>query len=179
MTKEVYHIPPPNAEGVDEIRMKVVPRFKTSDLSGDEWRVSTLIEFFRKGVKVFERSFHSMENAAKFLPWVLGVELVEGPDAPKEGIFRADADECHQAGCPEKAVNIYRLKKTFSDQGEELLPDHLFEYRRSFCQKHSHRGDCGREDSDRNYELVEGEGGKVIDPEDVSPSGFGGVVDCT
>jgi hypothetical protein len=168
--KSIFHRPHSDAEGVDEIRMKVVPRFKTSGLSGDEWRVSTLVEFFRKGVKVYERSFHRLSDAAKFLPWILHVEMIEGVDAPIEGLFRAEAEECHQPGCAETSVNLYRLKEVYSPQGEGPLPKHgKFEYRRSFCAKHSHRGDCGLEDADENYELIGGDGGKVIAPEDVSP----------
>lgn len=180
MNKRIWHKPHPDAEGVDEIRMKVVPRFKTSDMSGDEWRVSTLVEIFRKGVKVYETSFSRLRDAAQFLPWVLNVDVIEGPNAPKGGLFRADPDECHQAGCSEKSVNTYRLKKEYSSRGEGPLPaDEHSEHRRAFCEKHSHRGDCGLEDSDVNYELIDGEGGKVIAPEDISPSGFGGVIDCT
>ncbi len=176
---DVFEKPHPDSEAVDEIKMKMVPRFKTSDMSGDEWRVSCLIEFFRKGKKVYERSFHSIENAAKFLPWVLDVEMIEGQDAPSPGLFSADLKECFQTGCSEPSTNVYRLKQIYSDDGDGPLPDNGFEHRRAFCQKHSHRGNSDMEDSDANYELVEGTGEKVIAPEDVSPSAFGGTIDCT
>lgn len=179
MKHHVFHRPHSDAEGIDEIRIKTVPRFKTSELSGDEWRVSALCEFFRKGVKVYDRSFSSLKYAIQFLPWLVHVEMITGKDAPEAALFRADPDECHQPGCPDKAANVYRLKKIYSDTGEGPLPNESgFEYRRSFCVKHSHRGDCGLEDADVNYELVKGKGGKVIAPDDISPSGFGGVINA-
>ena len=37
-------------EWYDEIRVTTVPRFKTSGLSGDEWRRSAKVTFLRKGI---------------------------------------------------------------------------------------------------------------------------------
>lgn len=39
----------PDAQACDEIRIYTVPRYKTSGLSGDEWRISAVTEFYRKG----------------------------------------------------------------------------------------------------------------------------------
>ncbi|KKL50531.1 hypothetical protein LCGC14_2304540, partial [marine sediment metagenome] len=36
-------------EGVDQIVIDTVPRYKMSGLSGDEWRVSGRVRFFRNG----------------------------------------------------------------------------------------------------------------------------------
>jgi hypothetical protein len=33
-------------QNVDEVRIATIPRYKTSDISGDEWRISAKIEFF-------------------------------------------------------------------------------------------------------------------------------------
>gem|GEM_PF-6705725 len=38
----------PDAQAFDEIRIVTVPRYKTSGLSGDEWRISAMIQFFAK-----------------------------------------------------------------------------------------------------------------------------------
>lgn len=169
----------PDWEGIDEIRIRVVPRFKTSRMSGDGWRVSAVAEFFRKGKKIHEASYRNIDAAAKFLSVELCTDLIyENTD--EKGIFRADPEECGQPGCLEASVNHYRLKEEFSDRGEgPLPPSNTFEYRRAFCMKHSVRGDCGLEDADRNYELVQGPGHKTLDPEDVSPSAFGGVINLS
>lgn len=174
MKKTVFLRPHKDSEGVDEITIKQTPRFKTSGLSGDEWRTSALITMKRKGVVVYERTVHTMELAASFLSWLLRVEATENSKVP--ALFGSKLEECFQPGCPERSVNVYRLKETYSDRGEGPLPkDDGVEYRRAFCEAHSHRGDASFEDSDQNYELVEGEGGKVIRPDDVSPAAFGGV----
>ncbi len=39
----------PDAQAFDEIRIKIVPRFKESELSGDGWRISCQFEFYRNG----------------------------------------------------------------------------------------------------------------------------------
>ena len=164
-------------EGVDEITIKQVPRFKTSGLSGDEWRVSSVITFKRRGEVIYERGFHKMEDAAKFLPWVLDVELLEHSTF-KHGIFGHFEEECAQPGCDKPSANHYRLKKEYASPGGEELPQStVFEHRRAFCERHSVRGDCGLEDADCNYELVKGAGHKTLPPGDISPSAFGGIVE--
>ncbi len=54
--KTVFHKRLRDFESFDEIRLKVVPRYKTSGLSGDEWRTGVLIEFMFKG-QVIEEDF--------------------------------------------------------------------------------------------------------------------------
>jgi len=44
----------PDANSFDEIRIRTIPRYKTSGLSGDEWRISMVTEFLRKGKVVHE-----------------------------------------------------------------------------------------------------------------------------
>lgn len=145
-------------EGVDEITIKQVPRFKTSHLSGDEWRVSAVVTLKRKGEIVCDRVFHRMSDAARFLPWVLEVEC---PDQTRhKGLFGHYPDECAQPGCDQPSINRYRIKEIFSAQGEGPIPNELT-YHRAFCAKHSHRGDSSREDSDDNYELMTGSGGEA------------------
>lgn len=164
-------------EGFDRITIEVVPRFKTSGLSGDEWRVSSVIRFYRKGVQVFERGFSSMENAVRFLPWV---EAVEAKEQNSAWPIKGDELKCFQPGCAELATVEYQLKKEYSDQGEGPLPaDKTWKMRRRFCKAHAHRGDCGLEDADENYEIIKGGESSLKDvPQDrISPSAFGGVVE--
>lgn len=163
-------------EGVDEVSIKVEPRFKTSGLSGDEWRVSAVVTFKRKGEVIYERVTHRMADAAKFLSWYLEVEM---PDKTtfKRGIYGHFPEECAQPGCDKPSVNHYRVKELYTAQGDGPLPNGTsWEHRRAFCEAHSCRGDSDMEDNDKNYELIQGAGHKVIRPEDVSPSAFGGVI---
>lgn len=173
--KTVWYRPLEDWEGVDEITIRQVPRFKTSGLSGDEWRVSAVITLKRKGQVVHERPTHRMREAAAYLSWFLEVECQE--ETKHRGLYGHYATECAQPGCDKPAVNHYRIKKLY-EHGHGPLPDEgVAENRRAFCEAHSCRGDSDMEDNDENYELVEGAGHKVIAPGDVSPAAFGGVIE--
>ena len=162
----------PDAQGCDEIRITTVPRYKTSGLSGDEWRISSKIEFIRKG-KVIHKAFNGdVEGAVKML-------YAHWAQAHDEGkfYFGGEGDLCDQEGCSEKATIVYRLKKRFccggGNCGQEI--EQFRENIRMFCARHSTRGDCGLEDSDSNYEVIEGYKIEPL-PEDKKPAIFGGTV---
>lgn len=157
-------------ETFDDISIVAEPRFKTSGLSGDEWRVSYRMVLKRKGTVLFERSYNRLSAALAHLPWVMRVMFEEGPtfDGFRNDEFEAhlknEAALCHQVGCGLPSTVFYRLKQIYAKEGDGPLPTNGLEYTVSFCQRHSTRGDCGREDADDNYELIEG---KV----DAPPSG--------
>ena len=167
-------------EWFDEIRIELVPRYKTSGLSGDEWRVSAVITMLRKGHVQIEKTVSDMAAATAFLP---GLFIERGfPAGADEGTEKPDMPVwCGQPGCPNRATSIYRIKKQYSKHGEEIVDPlgDLREVRRAFCGRHLQRGDCGLEDSDMNYAIVSGPGPdktKML-PSDESPSVFGGFVD--
>jgi hypothetical protein len=139
-------------EWYDEIRISVVPRYKTSGMSGDEWRVSAKIEVFRKGVLLKERGFSKMRYAADFLPAVLHEMADEGFAGSHEQFERL----CFQPGCKEEGVVEYRLIDEFYPSYGDKMPKKEWraDVRRRFCEKHALRGDCGLEDADSNYVLV-------------------------
>lgn len=141
-----------DSEFFDEVRISTVPRYKTSGMSGDEWRVSAHLELFWKGNKVFERSFRNVETASAFLPSILLTAGEMGDvERPK------DANEyCFQPGCCNKSVSEYELIKEFERGGHGWEPN--FKLYRKFCQVHLRRGDCGLEDADDNYTVVSGPG---------------------
>lgn len=139
-------------EWYDEIRISVVPRYKTSGLSGDEWRVSAKIEIFRKGVLLKERGFSKLHYAADFLPAVLHEMADEGFAGSHDQFERL----CFQAGCKEEGVVEYRLKDEFYPTYGDKMPKREWrqDVRRRFCEKHAQRGDAGLEDADSNYEMI-------------------------
>lgn len=163
----------PDAQGFDEIRIKTVPRYKTSVLSGDEWRISANIELFRNGKMVHEDHYTDVETAAKFLPMVIARAHDDG-----KAFFAGENDICDQEGCAEKGTVKLRLKKQYCSGpgccGQERQYQ-ANDYFRLFCKRHSTRGDCGIEDADDNYEVIEGE---TAGPEesDKKPSIFGGTI---
>ena len=86
---------------------------------------------------------------------------------------------CDQEGCAEEATRIYKLAKTFCHCGAASDPYAFGRSRphvRQFCAAHSRRGDCALEDTDSNYEVLEGDGPQAPLADALSPSVFGGIV---
>jgi len=154
-------------EIVDEINIRIVPRYKMSDLSGDEWRVSAHVEFKRKGRVILEKVCLDLKIAMAFLYYWYTM-------AGEEGLFaQTEEDEayCFQPGCREKAISEYRLKQRFCSSCGEVRPE-FGESRRRFCANHLIRGDCGLEDADSNYEVMAGPGpeGQIWSGQKISES---------
>lgn len=152
-------------EYADEIHITTVPRWKTSELSGDEWRTSARVDFRRKGQLIWFIVLRNLEVATAALPWFFRT-FMEGPDGDPSKALLPDertlyriappTDErlCFQPGCSLPAVVEYELKKQFSRQEGAEVPSSLTMYRR-FCETHAKRGDCGLEDADTNYTKTE------------------------
>lgn len=140
----------PDAQAFDEIRILTIPRWKESGLSGDEWRISARIQFWRKGVLVGEASARDTRTAAAHVAFHYDSMTDNG-----KGFFAGERNVCDQEGCCEKATRYFKLIKGYNRDGSER---HLRgstinssgEYR-CFCPKHHMRGDCGLEDADKNY----------------------------
>lgn len=140
-------------EAFDKIELEVVPRYKTSEMSGDEWRTGVAIRFFHKGHLVHEDFRTGMQYAIMMLAdiWVKAQEPI-----PEE-VIQIEQDRCDQPGC-KKSWGFKRFLKRIATNEGWLDPENTsFRYFRRFCADHLKRGDCGLEDNDQNYEL-EGEG---------------------
>lgn len=162
----------PDDEFIDEVSIRLVPRFKTSDLSGDEWRVSAAVEIKRKGTVMFSRSYRSVGDAAAHLPWLLKtwteMPHSEIPEWTKQ--IKRDKALCHQPGCGEPATAVYRIKQRFSREGYPQPRQLPWKSLRAFCKRHGERGDSSLEDCDENYEIVSGSPIVEPNPSDVSPA---------
>ncbi len=139
-------------EGIDSISIETVDRFKMSELSGDEWRTSAVIKFYRKGRLVHEQRFTKMQWAVMALPYL----WMTAPEKSEQPLYGLDEKTCAQYGCSQEAEVTYRINELFSTQGDGPLPDRTGEYRRSYCARHRDRGDASREDSMANYETMSG-----------------------
>lgn len=149
-----YFAPHADDEYFDEVVIRTVPRYKTSGLSGDEWRVSAVIELKRKGMVLFDRGFGTLAAATAFLPGI----FISAREVPIDVMHEERARPlCMQPGCAERAVTVYRKKVVYDRSGHSHEPMTGGEYLR-FCRRHARRGDCGLEDSDANYEVVSGPG---------------------
>jgi hypothetical protein len=149
--KDLHHKRLERWEAFDKIVMEIVPRYKMSGLSGDEWRQSVHVAFLFKGEVVHTFTVRDMQTAILFLgeKWMTAQEPI--PDR----VIAIEKDMCDQPSCLKPASITYRIKQEFSDRGEKLDKDDCFgvHYRR-FCEDHITRGDCSREDSDGNYEVI-------------------------
>jgi len=140
----------PNDEIIDEINIKIVPRFKSSGLSGEEWRTSAKIELKRKGKIIYQRGYLNIKSALTFLPVLLiqGFEegLFELPSTGKDGL-------CMQPGCAQKATTTMIMKHRYHDGYQ--LPDESWRSEemdtRVFCDEHAYRGDSDFNDCHENY----------------------------
>jgi hypothetical protein len=136
------------AQGFDEVRIRTVPRWKESELSGDEWRYHAEIEFYRKGELVHSAGTRDVEAACA----QIGYHHANGLDNGK-GFFAGERNICDQEGCSEPATTALKLKKGYNRDGSERKLWDAGEYR-CFCDRHKHRGDCSLEDADCNYEVI-------------------------
>ena len=137
----------PDAQAFDEIIISTVPRYKESELSGDEWRISARIEFKRKGIVRHTEACRNVETACALLGYLHARACDDG-----RGYFASVDDLCDQEGCSAKATTRYRRKKRYCNEGHPH--DDYQPHYRQFCDRHKVRGDCGFDDSDDNYEVV-------------------------
>lgn len=154
MSDKISYALRPDAQGFDEIRIRLVPRFKESELSGSEWRISTVMEFYRKGELICASS---CGGKIEYGAGLVYARLLEAQDNG-EAYFAGDGIHCDQEGCAEKAVYLMKLKKRFcvggGNCGQEKK-DYGSHDHRCFCELHKNRGDQDLEDNNDNYELVE------------------------
>ena len=100
----------PDAQAFDEIRIVTVPRWKTSGLSGDEWRISAVTQFYRKGKLIHEVSCRNVETACGFLCWEHSRATDDG-----KAYFASMDDRCDQEGCADRAVVMLKKKAKKND----------------------------------------------------------------
>lgn len=135
----------PDAQAFDKIIIETVPRYKQSEMSGDEWRISASAKFYRKGKLVFEVGCSSVQYAA----YMLGYWHIKACDEGK-AFFAGEENICDQEGCGNKAT--VKASKKFDYCREGHKSDNPSNAYRLFCEEHKRRGDCGLDDSDTNYD---------------------------
>lgn len=155
-TRPLRHKRHQDWEPYDKITIELVPRLKTSGMSGDEWRTGVKTILWHKGRPIVETFNTSLRFALANVTAV--VEQHSAPIAKE--VIEIERHSCDQPSCAEPPVSRYQLKEHFSERGEKLDPseNQNADYYRQFCARHLYRGDCGREDSDDNYIVLEGPG---------------------
>ncbi len=138
----------PDAQAFDEVRIVTVPRYKQSGMSGDEWRISATIQFYRKGKLICEEHSGDVEHACNFAGWYYSNAVSNG-----NGHFAGEPGICDQEGCAALATVTLKLKSRYCREGHKHDTCRV-EYRQ-FCDQHKTRGNCGLDDADINYEPME------------------------
>src|SRR5689334_5105636 len=90
----------PDAQPFDRVELVTIPRWKTSGLSGDEWRISIEARFYRKGQLVHSTYCgHDMNGAVAQIQW----RFIEAVDSGK-AYYAGEGNTCDQEGCEQKAT---------------------------------------------------------------------------
>jgi hypothetical protein len=149
----------PNQQAFDEVRIVTHPRWKESELSGDEWRISATIEFYLKGQRIGQRIWRNTETALRYGDWSV-VDMFESQNPKPNEVDVSSL--CDQEGCQELATHKFKIKQRFRNDGSVMDRSFLGrDEHRCFCPRHHFRGDSGLEDGDHNYELIEHNPGGV------------------
>lgn len=140
-------------EAFDEIKLRVVPRLKNSDLSGSSWRTGVEISFWFKGHVVAKHWATSMRWAISLL-WHY---VLESSEPIPERVMEIERNACAQPGCQHLPFVTYQILQRYTAQGEKLAASdgHLWKDYRRFCAQHAQRGDAIYEDRMENYKIVE------------------------
>jgi len=155
---------PVKAQQFDEVRIKTVPRYKTSDLSGSEWRFSAETTLLYKGKVLSQDSYRDVAQAIND---VAGLSNRYGHPYDQE-----ESKYCDQEGCAEPAtVKLQAVSETCDHCGHDDTSKAFPLGYRMFCGAHSTRGDCSLNDNDANYQVVEGQV-QAPDPAAESQSGL-------
>lgn len=148
------HVDHPDDERYDTVTIECIPRWKESELSGDEYRFSYLIKAWRKGEVIVARSFSSLKLALQALQYTIYI-WTDNDDAFNREAWDRTKDKCDQPKCYNLATIFYKRLRPYTNRGEELVANDYSNEYRQFCESHKHRGDCGLDDADQNYEKIE------------------------
>lgn len=147
----------PDDRFFDAFDVRTVERWKSSGLSGSQWRFAVEVELKRKGRVMFRQSFGSFTYAAAAAAAAIQLSPVE-LDMSKEWEKVTDDNPdlevgmCCQPGCSERSVVWLRMKQEFNKScslSRKLGKDEF--WYREFCKKHKNRGDQGLDDGPTNY----------------------------
>ncbi len=169
-----------------ELQIITVPRFKCSEASGNEWRISHDLKIINDGIdsKRDDIGYDTIDNV---LSSISEYEHNNNDDNKiSDEHLHGKGNLCDQEGCSDESNVTYKLKNTWVYEDESNIDDGKwiscdgFKVRnrstsgwvkidpyseedkrpliRKFCDRHSTRGNVGQEDKDENYEILNGNG---------------------
>ena len=161
LNKEMMKVDHPEDERFDEINIRIVERWKESELSGDEWRFHYVADIKRKGEIIITLSAARLSWMLQGLEWRI---LTSG----EEDNFDNDAymrtkDKCDQPGCADTPSVFYMRLKRYAKDGGTLESSEYYDKKeyRQFCDVHKNRGDCDMDDTDQNYREIKNPKGDI------------------
>lgn len=152
--QKMMHVRHPKDEEFDAIDIRVVPRWKESELSGDEWRFSYEAQVKRKGETIITITAGRLDWLLKRLQGDI-LTACEEENVDHEAWERTET-KCDQLGCAEIATVFYVCHNRYTERGDMLAPNEFHdgnEYRQ-YCERHKNRGDCALDDAMHNYGLI-------------------------
>lgn len=149
------HVDHPDDERYDHVEIVIQPRWKESELSGDEYRFSYIVKMWRKGQLIQANTFGRMEWAVAAVPYLVEVSGDPGPGSTfDEKAWEKTQELCDQPGCSNEPTVFYERLKPYTRNGHELVKNEYAKEYRQFCDSHKHRGDCALDDADHNYKDI-------------------------
>jgi len=168
-----YRALAPDHQLYDKVVITTQPRYKVSDRSGNEWRISANIEFYKNGAVIATSSASSVPDAIGTMQCIVA-DTFGFESKTYTPINHHESLVCDQEGCDKPYTVLYKQIKTGCCKCGHTR-DSLFDQYRAFCDEHSTRGDASLDDSDDNYKLVEGTISAVLDSAK-SHSVLGGII---
>jgi len=150
MTDHFIHANHPDDERYDSITIDIEPRWKESEISGDEWRFSYTIRAHRKGEVIKERSFNRLRWAIDALGYLVSI----ADESHNHDAWKRTEHLCDQPGCPWPATAFFERLKEYTPGGDEIVGTQTITTYRQFCEDHEQRGDCSRDDAEHNYRRI-------------------------
>lgn len=140
----------------DAFEVQRIEHYKTSSLSGDQWRFRWIVRLYRKGVAYVERIVGGHDGA--FAATVAAEGLAIGSEVFGASgwttLLEVPSEEgtCCQPCCAKPATVRYAMRLEYDQTCffSRAVPDDCVYYR-EFCEDHRERGDAGLDDGGTNY----------------------------
>ena len=176
----------PDQQLFDKVTITTKPRYKTSHISGNQWRIGAEVTISYKGRTLWETL--DVTNVSTALQTLARDLYTDDFLMALNDKVNVD-DLCDQEGCDQPWTHVYRMKNDVCVHCATKKPatDGVINSRpalRKFCERHAQRGNQGLEDVQDNYEVVSTPDGQKAGTEpiastlttDESRAGFAGTI---
>lgn len=114
--------------------------------------LAAVVVLYSHGILVHSIGASSIQSA---LIQAVAVFDQFGPGKIVEKLAKARAERCAQPGCENPWTVLMHPIRRHDRRGNELVRPYSDDEVRGFCDRHRHRGDCGLDDADDNYTIID------------------------